>query len=190
MSKKLLVCLAVVVMLGMASEPVDAQSAIGPYYAMPSWDQSLTASIRFIILTNFNSEAVLDRETGLVWERTPHTGTIVAGQPPGTFADYAAVDCMTRKIGGRFGWRLPSMQEFYSLVDGTQTPLALPAGHPFVGITGGIFNSFWSATVSRLGDGTDIFVMDFTAPNGFILGPPTSTERVWCVRGGSGPVVQ
>jgi len=190
MSKKLLVCLAVAVMLGMASGPVDAQSANGSYYAMPSWDQSLTASMRFIILTNFNSEAVLDRETGLVWERTPHTGTIVAGQPPGTFADYAAVDCMTRKIGGRFGWRLPSMQEFYSLVDGTQTPLALPAGHPFVGITGGIFNSFWSATVSRLGDGTDIFVMDFTAPNGFILGPPTSTERVWCVRGGSGPVVQ
>jgi len=178
-----------VALLALGAGIAVADSA-GPYYATPSWDQSLPASTRFVVLTNFNSEAVLDRETGLVWERTPRTGTIVAGQPPGTFADYAAVDCLTRKIGGRFGWRLPSMQEFYSLVDDTQTPLALPAGHPFVGITGGVFNSFWSATTSRLGDGTDILVMDFTAPNGFELSPPTATERVWCVRGGSGPVQQ
>jgi hypothetical protein len=173
-------------LLALVAGPAGAD-AVGPYYATPSWDQSLPGSTRFVVLTNFNSEAVLDRETGLVWERTPHTGTIVATQPPGTFAGYAALDCMVRKIGGRFGWRLPSMQEFYSLVDDTQTPIALPAGNPFVGITGGVFDSFWSATTSRLGTGTSIFVMDFTAPNGFILAPPESTERVWCVRGGSGP---
>src|SRR5262249_23927325 len=44
---------------------------VGRYYATPSWDQTLPASTRFIVLSNFNSQAVLDRETGLVWERTP-----------------------------------------------------------------------------------------------------------------------
>src|SRR5262249_15328144 len=43
-------------------------TANGPYYAEPSWDQMLPASTRFIVLSNFNSEAVLDRETGLVWQ--------------------------------------------------------------------------------------------------------------------------
>ena len=46
--------------------PAQAASGIGPYYAMPSWDQTLPAATRFIVLTNMGSEAVLDRETGLV----------------------------------------------------------------------------------------------------------------------------
>ena len=61
--------------LGLATfavTPAHAQTtANGPYYAMPSWDQQLPASTRFIVLSNWNSEAVLDRETGLVWERAP-----------------------------------------------------------------------------------------------------------------------
>jgi hypothetical protein len=175
----------------LTSGSVSAQTVSnGPYYASPSWDQSLPVAQRFIVLSNFNNEAVLDRETGLVWEKTPRVGTIVFTQPPGTFADYAALNCATRKIGGRYGWRLPSLQEFYSLVDDTQIPIALPAGHPFVGITGGVFSSFWSQNNSRLGDGTSILVMDFSAPKGFELSPQSAQERVWCVRGGAGPVVQ
>ena len=46
-------------------------TAPGPYYATPSWDQQLPAATRFIVLSNWNSAAVLDRETGLVWERSP-----------------------------------------------------------------------------------------------------------------------
>src|SRR5215472_9762541 len=91
--------LASAVMLSSMAGPASAQtSGAGPYYATPSWDQSIPAATRFVVLTNFASAAVLDRETGLVWEKTPKTTTIVAAQPPGTFADYAAVDCMTRKI--------------------------------------------------------------------------------------------
>src|SRR5215469_107421 len=97
--KKLLLALTVLSMLGIANGSARAQiTQNGPYYASPSWDQSLPASSRFIVLTTFNSEAVLDREPGLVREKTPGTDTIVAGQPPTTFADYAALHCMTRKV--------------------------------------------------------------------------------------------
>src|SRR5262245_31179385 len=45
-------------------------TAPGPYYATPSWDQQLPVGQRFIVLSNWNNFAVLDRETGLVWQRT------------------------------------------------------------------------------------------------------------------------
>jgi PEP-CTERM motif len=65
----------------LASPSARAQTtAVGPYYATPAWDQTLPCSApnncpRFIVLSNMNSEAVLDRESGLVWERSPrHEG--------------------------------------------------------------------------------------------------------------------
>ena len=55
------------------SVPIPASAATGPgfYYPPPSWDETLhcrdaSHCPRFIVLTNMNSEAVLDRETGLV----------------------------------------------------------------------------------------------------------------------------
>jgi hypothetical protein len=58
-------------MIGLASGPAGAATtANGPYYATPSWDQTLPASTRFIVLSNFASEAVLDRETGRHRNRT------------------------------------------------------------------------------------------------------------------------
>src|SRR5258706_16328966 len=61
-------------LLALGAGPAGAD-AVGPYYATPSWDQTLPASTRFVVLSNFNSEAVLDRETGLVWEKSPATLT-------------------------------------------------------------------------------------------------------------------
>jgi hypothetical protein len=33
----------------------------GPYYATPSWDQTLPANTRFVVLSNFANAAMLDR---------------------------------------------------------------------------------------------------------------------------------
>jgi len=49
-----------------AGSAVAQTTANGPYYATPSWDQTMPAATRFIVLSNMASEAVLDRETGLV----------------------------------------------------------------------------------------------------------------------------
>jgi len=66
-------------MFAFATLPVGAATtATGPYYANPSWDQQLPASTRFIVLSNWvdtahpsGGAAVLDRETGLIWEQSP-----------------------------------------------------------------------------------------------------------------------
>ncbi len=117
--------------------------ANGPYYAAPSWDQTMPASTRFIVLTNMNGEAVLDRETGLVWWRmpTPDLATLFAAQ----------FNCARSTVGGRRGWRLPAASELLSLFDPAATaPPFLPAGHPFLAFPARSL-TLWTST-ARLGD--------------------------------------
>jgi hypothetical protein len=122
---RLVVSLGLIVlgMITFAASPAGAATAAGPYYANPSWDQTLPSDTRFIVLSNMGSNAVLDRETGLVWEKSPNTNT-----------DWynAQIRCNTLRTGGRLGWRMPTLQELASLVD-PSVPFPdprLPAGHP------------------------------------------------------------
>ena len=160
--------------------PTQAATGVGPYYAMPSWDQTLPAATRFIVLTNMNSEAVLDRETGLVWEQSPST----ADQ---TWRE-AFVVCIQKTVGSRKGWRLPTIQELASLFDPANPgDPGLPPGHPFSNVRSFIF--YWSATVSTFNTNTAWVV--FTA-NGDSSNVTTklSPAGYWCVRGGQGPDTQ
>lgn len=155
--------------------PAQAQTtSAGPYYAMPSWDQTLTAT-RFIILSNFLGAAVLDRETGLVWEKTPQTALT-----PWLFARR---DCTGKTTGGRKGWRLPSVHELASLLDPTQ---GLPLNHPFTNVVPAFF---WSATTSGAEGPTNAWYVNFDFVDNSVHGdvhmtPKTENLRVWCVRGG------
>jgi hypothetical protein len=156
----------------------------GPYYATPSWDQTLACTTvstcpRFIVLSNMNSDAVLDRETGLVWEKSPAIGTATFD-----FADASL--CNFKKVGGRRGWRVPTVWELLTLVDPTQSNPALPLGHPFTVVQ----SSFWTASPFSVGFGaTAAWVVDIN------LGVPGTTgtgnsRPTWCVRapGGVTPV--
>src|SRR5512145_3053761 len=104
-----------------------------------SWDRRINnAQQRFKVLSEFNNEAILDRETGLVWERRPSTQPV---QWPN-----ARLFCAQKAVGGRGGWRLPSFAELASLIDPSVTSTAqprLPAGHPFLDVQA---SSYWSAT--------------------------------------------
>jgi hypothetical protein len=161
-----------------AVTPIHAQTtANGPYYATPSWDQTLPAATRFIVLSNMSSQAVLDRETGLVWEKSPDT-------TPRNWL-LAQVHCNQRTVGSRKGWRLPTIQELTSLIDPTVAPPGptLPSGHPFSNVQS---SSYWSATTATFAIGS-AFAWEVEFDNGGVgfLGK-SSGQVVWCVRGGQG----
>jgi hypothetical protein len=128
--------------------PTVAPSAAGPYFARPAWGQTLLPNVRFIILTNMQSHAVLDRETGLVWARQAAADI---------FSDSFVMQwrradgtCRSLVVGNRGGWRLPTVGELRTLVDfSVPGPFSdqprFPAGHPFVvGVTG-FDHSYWTS---------------------------------------------
>jgi len=159
--------------LALGGSPAHAVSAAGPYYATPSWDQTLPAATRFIVLTNMNSDAVLDRETGLVWEKSPSTSKFILFN--------AQIHCNDRTVGNRKGWRIPTVQELASLIDPSVPPPGptIPAGHPFSNV--GEF--YWSATTGLYGMWGVWFYY-----GGVLVSLPQDSNNVlvWCVRGGQG----
>ena len=161
------------------SAEAQVTTANGPYYANPSWDQTLPPSTRFIVLSNMNSEAVLDRETGLVWQKSTST---IPGSSTTTNWISALNFCMTASTGNRLGWRLPTVQELASLID--PTTLNLPTGHPF----NLLLTFYWTATTYAPIPGQAWTVR----PGGFgasvfVPGPINSNNiSFWCVRGGQG----
>ena len=162
-----------------AVTPTHAQTtANGPYYATPSWDQTLPASTRFIVLSNMNNQAVLDRETGLVWERTPSESFF-------TFDEIEFFVCSGKSYGGRKGWRMPSVWELSTLIDSTQQNPPLPAGHPFN--LGSAIPRFWSNTPINVGFGAGTAWVVAFVDDGFAGTNGTSVlRRAWCVRGPGG----
>jgi Protein of unknown function (DUF1566) len=138
-----------------------------------SWDKKLPNTSRFTLLTDFGGAAVRDNETGLVWEQSPETKTMNWSG--------ARFHCTSRRIGGRMGWRLPSVHELASLVDPSVSPgPTLPAGHPFTNVQPA---HYWSAS-SLAGKPSHAWNV------GFIMGmvhdiKTTDSHNVWCVRGGN-----
>jgi Protein of unknown function (DUF1566) len=159
-------------MIGLASGPAGAvTTANGPYYASPSWDQTLPANTRFIVLSNFTSQAVLDRETGLVWEKSPAT-------TGNTW--YNSLDaCADLAIAGRKGWRLPSVHELASLIDTTVAGSPkLPAGNPFVGVQSA---PYWAASIRV---STRPWLVDLSSGSVYFTDGTEGPNYLWCVRGG------
>ena len=155
----------------MAGPALAQTTSVGPYYATPSWDQTLPAATRFIILSNFASAAVLDRETGLVWEKAPQTTAETWFAARGT--------CANKTIGNRKGWRLPSVHELASLIDPSQSNPALPLGHPFTNV---LPAGYWSAsTLAEFPTNAWLVGVD----DGLVLtSAKAGTTGVWCIRGG------
>jgi len=63
---------------------------------------------RFVLLSNFASDAVLDRNTGLVWQRSATTTSSL---------DDAISTCRESRVGLHYGWRMPSLTELQTLFD-------------------------------------------------------------------------
>jgi hypothetical protein len=170
-----LVSSAIVFGIGLADV---GQAELTPDRSSPfiaSWNRTLPTEVRFIVLANFNSEAVLDQDTGLLWERSPATARI----------DWKAArsSCLNRAIGGQRGWRLPSIVELTSLLDPSvqDSTAMLPSGHPFLNNPTGFY---WSASA----DAEPTKAWHLHLSDGHVhMASKTSAFKVWCVQGGNMP---
>ncbi len=124
------------------------------------------AGTRFALM--FNDEAVKDTVSGLVWEREPDYIFDVW--------DRSLNRCVTKTVGGRQGWRTPSIDEIKTLVDQDQQDPALPAGHPFRNIKSSIY---WTSTPHPT---DDIVAWQLSLFSGQpVTDQKSGTRRVWCV---------
>jgi hypothetical protein len=153
-------------------------------WAFQGWDKKIdVVARRFQILPQFNNQAVLDKETGLVWQRSPSAKLVTWEQ--------AVTLCYSLNVGNRMGWRLPAVTEMLTLVDPSQTSTpTLPANHPFLNVAPD--PNYWTATSLALNNGTPpathAYFVDFIAggPGANPDGKGLLSVNYWCVRGGRG----
>lgn len=127
-----------------------------------------------------SQDVVLDRETGLVWARDANPFG------PRNWLD-ANTLCRELELAYRMGWRLPTVEELSSLIDPRQSPLALPAGHPFNNVQyGSGVPAYWTASNAESPPGTAWFVNPWrgAGPHLAGLGNKSIPGFVWPVRGG------
>lgn len=135
-------------------------------------NKKFPAAERFVLLSSFGNEAVLDKKTGLVWERAPQAATVTWNE--------ARTVCPSRLIGGQKGWRLPSPSEMRSLVGPSVDAPGpnLPPGHPFLNVQP---SSYWTvvpaANLPAYAQYLDAFLGNVLSLVKFYTFP------VWCVRG-------
>lgn len=124
-----------------------------------------------------SGQAVLDLETGLVWQRDG--GTVAT-----TWANAISL-CYGQYLGGKWGWRVPTFPEIMSLASGA--PPVVAAASPFTNIgAGGLSGSlYWTSSVDEA-NATQAWGMSW----GYAAGPVAKsgaggvTGKVLCVRSG------
>ncbi len=166
----------------------------------PIWEPGLTVKQRYTVVTEscelpgskdcplsgIRNCGVQDHETGLMWEAiVSGSSSIWKGAP---FLCYNKVGC------GRLGWRLPTIAELTTHIDPSESPTALPAGHPYQFLDlDSTPLKFWSAT-RTVNNFRHVRAIDLEAlaSNFVIVGDrasdtiPGDRFRIWCVRGGGG----
>jgi hypothetical protein len=130
-------------------------------------------------------DVVLDKETGLVWERCPELSEVPWGS--------ACYKCGELFKGKRAGWRLAALEElqtlFYPAAEDSE--VGLPRNHPFIGVS--IDQLFWTKSTDPLHWQAAV-TFQFLGLEGSLS--PLSilsaakhisiTHDAWCVRGGPG----
>lgn len=140
------------------------------------WDRRLPTANRFKVV--YDGEAVLDQETGLVWDRHPGTFPSLWNVAVGT--------CLSSTVGNRRGWRLPRADELQSLMDTTHSSPPLTPGHPFINVNTTNGESYWSAT-DVAGSTIAVYSIGFASDGQFFIpGKNSNAQFRWCVRGPGG----
>jgi len=102
----------------------------------PTWHRKLPAAERFELV--MGGDAVLDKETGLVWAKDANMDGSKEWQDAINF-------CANLSISDRKGWRLPEREELASLLDmSVSGSPKLPDGHPFTNVQSYFY--YWCST--------------------------------------------
>lgn len=125
------------------------------------------ATRRFVVLVAFQNKAVLDRDTRLVWQRSPSLEERKWVQ--------ASQGCRALDLGGQSGWRLPSLDELASLAGADD---ALASGHAFANVAEQGY--YWSATIHESGAHVYAKKPGVSAP---VARLATDRSHALCVRG-------
>jgi len=139
-----------------------------------------------------DGEAVLDNQTMLVWDRSPHD---TRNDTDGDADDFMVFEglgnndaynhCKHRVIGGQMGQRLPNfafddreLDEVHSLKNSNspEGKYFLPPNHPFIGIQSACY---WSGTTIFEGTHRMSFRIDSDTEEG---GPQPDGCLTWCVQ--------
>jgi hypothetical protein len=123
--------------------------------------------------TDEEDDLVLDKETGLVWQRVPDATERLWTN--------ACAYCLQLALGNRCGWRMPTMEELSSLVDTTQNNPSLPISHPFTNVE---WSFYW--TSSTVHGNTSAAHGVYFSTGHRSTGEKSTSNPVWCVRGGQG----
>lgn len=136
------------------------------------WDTNHPSASRFTIVF---PGAVMDKNTGLVWEQNPSS--------PATDWSAARFQCVNKNVGGTRGWRLPSVVELTSVLN-QQTQVATPVvPSEFTGVQ---IANYWSATThapTATSNSTTI-ALTLSFSDGTVgQSNKGGSGNVWCVRG-------
>jgi hypothetical protein len=90
--------------------------------------------------------------------------------------------CQDLEIGNRKSWRLPTKEEFITILDTSRSNPALPDGHPFKKVVGP-YDGYWTSTTYE-GDSSSVW--------GVVIGYGKVTDNlklfdshIWPVLGGN-----
>jgi len=120
--------------------------------------------------------AVLDNNTGLVWEQAPDITGGANSDGKRVWVE-ARIYCINKTVGGTVGWRLPSVVELKSVQDPSLPPPFVP-GTAFTNVQ----SVYWSAS-ALAGDPSGAWVVLFNT--GLVDGFGNANDfHAWCVRGG------
>lgn len=141
----------------------------------PAWSKKLPSAQRFELV--LDGAAVLDKETGLVWEQSP--------SEEGYYVWYEASKyCANKGLGGRKGWHLPTMEQLMSLVDASASwSPKLPNDFPYYFHL--VEFEYWSAnTATKISGSTDSAYYVYFGDGSVDSYNKANPLYVWCVRGG------
>ena len=173
--------------------PGPTMKTLDEIYTRPVWDMFDKTFVdwpdnpRFAVCDNGTTQTsddmVLDKETGLVWDRD------LSGRWGNTRVELKVAHSLCNELAnaGRLGWRLPTLWELSSLVDRSHWNPALPSGHPFINVQSGYVDGkeafYWTASTSPN--------INLAYTLQFDIGKAWNHAKddlhyFWCVRGGQG----